>query len=213
MSAKLTANIYVDGYNLYYGALRGTQFKWLNLRKLSQLLLSEYEIGTIHYFTARVKARPDDLQAPARQQAYLSALESIPPIEIHLGTFLQSVVRRHLADPLARPRTVEILKTEEKGSDVNLASHLLLDAFQDAADIYVVISNDSDLTEPLRIVKEVLGKRTGLINPHKVASQALLTCGPTTRRKIRSGVLVNSQFAQRIILPDGRVVMRPEAWA
>ena len=213
MSARLTANIYVDGYNLYYGALRGTKLKWLNLRKLSQLLLSEYDIGTIHYFTARVKARPDDVQAPVRQQAYLSALESIPPIEIHFGTFLQSVVRRHVADPLARPRTVEILKMEEKGSDVNLASHLLLDAFQDAADIYVVISNDSDLTEPLRIVKDVLGKPTGLINPHKVASQALLRCGPTIRRKIRAGALCRSQFDEEIVLPDGRVVMRPEGWA
>ena len=42
-------------------------------------------------------------------------------------------------------------KTEEKGSDVNLASHLLLDGFQQTRDTVVVFSNDSDLRVPIRI--------------------------------------------------------------
>jgi uncharacterized LabA/DUF88 family protein len=213
MTERLTASLYVDGYNLYYGALRKTPYKWLNLRKLSQLLLPEYNIGKINYFTARVKARPEDMGAPVRQQAYLSALESIAPVEIHFGQFFQSVVRMALANPLAVPKTVEVIKTEEKGSDVNLASHLLLDAFNDTSDIYVVVSNDSDLMEPLRIAREDLGRKTGLVNPHKQQSRSLLKCKPTIVRRIRAGALSASQFNDRILLPSGRVVMKPTDWA
>jgi uncharacterized LabA/DUF88 family protein len=207
------ANIYVDGYNLYYGALRNSPFKWLDLRTLSQLLLPDFEIGTISYFTARVKERPDDLQAPVRQQTYLSVLSSIPPVEIHFGHFLQSTVRMRVADPLAKPRTVEVLKTEEKGSDVNLATHLMLDAFQEKADIFVVLSNDSDLTEPLKIVRETLGKMTGIINPHRRQSRALLSCNPTIVRQIRDGALGASQFPDRVVLPNGRAVQKPAEWS
>lgn len=208
-----TAHLYVDGYNLYYGALKGTPFKWLDLRKLANLLLSDFEVTKISYFTARVKSRPDDIGAPVRQQAYLSALESIPPIEVYFGQFFQASVRMLHANPLAVPRTVEVIKTEEKGSDVNLASHMLLDAFRDEADIFVVVSNDSDLTEPLRIVRHELGKQTGIINPHEKQSRALLQCKPNLVRQIRKGALAQSQFGDRILLPSGHVVMKPSTWA
>jgi hypothetical protein len=57
------------------------------------------------------------------------------------------------------PDVVRVLKVEEKGSDVNLASHLLLDAFQGSFDVAAVLSNDSDLIEPMRIVSQVLNSR------------------------------------------------------
>ena len=59
--------------------------------------------------------------------------------------------------PETGPRTVEILDTEEKGSDVNLASHLLLDGFDDEYEMAVVVSNDSDLELPIRMVRTRLG--------------------------------------------------------
>ena len=213
MPAKPVATIYVDGYNLYYGSLKGTAFKWLNLRILCELLLPEYQIGKISYFTARVKARPDDLGAPSRQQAYLSALESIQPVEVHYGQFFQSTVRMAQANPNAKPRTVEVIKSEEKGSDVNLASHLLLDAFNREADLYVVVSNDSDLMEPLRMVREDLGQKTGLVNPHKKASRALMMCKPSVVRQVRAGALSASQFPDPLVLPSGRSVRKPADWA
>ncbi len=59
------------------------------------------------------------------------------------------------------PRTVEVLDTEEKGSDVNLASYLLLDGFEDAYEMAVVVSNDSDLQLPITMVRDRLRKRVG----------------------------------------------------
>jgi hypothetical protein len=70
--------------------------------------------------------------------------------------------------PVARPRrggarTVEVVKTEEKGSDVNLATFLLLDAFKRDCDVAVVISNDSDLKLPIEVAQRELGLRIGVI--------------------------------------------------
>jgi hypothetical protein len=44
---------------------------------------------------------------------------------------------------------VRYLRLEEKGSDVNVASHLLLDVLSGTIDAAVVVSNDSDLAFPI----------------------------------------------------------------
>ncbi|MFC6158278.1 NYN domain-containing protein [Kribbella sp. NPDC058693] len=206
-------NVYVDGFNLYYGCLKGRPYKWLNLEKMCELLLRRFEVNRIRYFTALVKERPDNLHAPVRQQAYLRALGTLPSVEVHLGSFLTKPTRMLLATPpVVGPRTVEVIKTEEKGSDVNLATYLLVDAFRDDAEAFAVVSNDSDLTEPIRIVRHELGKVVGLLNPQKVPSQRLLTCQPTFTRQIREGVLGASQFPQRVIDDAGAVIRKPGEW-
>lgn len=67
-----------------------------------------------------------------------------------------------------------MIKTEEKGSDVNLATHLLHDAHTRRFEVAVVVSNDSDLLEPIKIVRDQLRKKVGILNPHKRPSRALL---------------------------------------
>jgi hypothetical protein len=84
----IKTTVYVDGFNLYYRALRKTPYKWLNLRKLCELPRPQNEIVEIKYFTARVKARPSDPSQPQRQQMYLRALRTLPGLSIHLGHFL-----------------------------------------------------------------------------------------------------------------------------
>jgi len=150
-------NVYIDGFNLYYGCIRRTPFKWLNLAKLcSQLLPSGYKIHRIRYFTARVSGTPNNPDAPTRQQIYLRALRTLPNISISYGRFLTTKTMMPLADPPpSGPKFVRVIKTEEKGSDVNLASHLLLDAFRNDASAAFVVSNDSDLLEPIRIVRQL----------------------------------------------------------
>ena len=51
-------NVYVDGFNLYYGALKRTPYKWLDLGKPAEMLLPGDTIQEVHYFTARVSSRP-----------------------------------------------------------------------------------------------------------------------------------------------------------
>ena len=48
--------VYIDGFNLYYGCLKNTPYKWLNLEKLfMQLLDKKHKIIAVKYFTARVR--------------------------------------------------------------------------------------------------------------------------------------------------------------
>lgn len=84
--------VYIDGFNLYYGAVKNTPYKWLNVQTLCQLLLPNYNLVKIKYYTASVSARPSDPGQPVRQQTYLRALRTIPDLEIIYGQFLQSKV-------------------------------------------------------------------------------------------------------------------------
>ncbi len=159
----MKANIYVDGFNLYYSALKGTPYRWLNLHRLCELMLQPGDtIHRIRYFTALV----DDRQGNGEQQrqlTYLRALQTIPRLDIEYGKFLSGRVRMPLASPPASgPRTVEVLRTSEKGSDVNLATRLLADGFGGDYEVAIVISNDSDLKLPVQVVRDELHLPVGV---------------------------------------------------
>lgn len=91
--------VYIDGFNLYYGAVKGTPHKWLDFEELSRLLLPHDHIVKIRYFTARVSARPNDPQQANRQDTYLRTLATLPLLEIHYGHFVTRPVRLPLAQP------------------------------------------------------------------------------------------------------------------
>jgi len=132
------------------------------------LLPSNHNILKIKYFTARVQSRPNDQSKPQRQDVYLRALTSFcHEVEIIYGRFQTKTKRAPLAYPGNGPKTAEILRTEEKGSDVNLAVHMLNDAWMNKFDSAVVVTNDSDISEAIRIVKMQQHKHIGLITPGK----------------------------------------------
>jgi uncharacterized LabA/DUF88 family protein len=206
----VATNVYVDAFNLYYGCLKGTPYRWLDLGALCRRLLPKDEIKRIRYFTATVSAQPDNPHAPQRQQVYLRALETIPGLSIHYGHYLSHVTRMPLARPGPGARTVEVMKTEEKGSDVNLATFLLLDAFKRDCQVAVVISNDSDLKLPIEVAQHELGLCVGVVNPHPPArrSRALQ---PTFFKQIRPSALAACQFPP--VLRDARgEIRKPSRW-
>lgn len=203
--------LYVDGFNLYYGAVKGTPFKWLNILKMAQLLLPGHDIIGIKYFTALVSSRPDDPNKTVRQQMYLRALRTLPGVEMIFGHFLSHPVRMRLANPPPTgPSFALVWKTEEKGSDVNLATHLLTDAFRCRIESAVIVSNDSDLVEPIRVVTEELGKKVGILNPQRHPSK-MLARHATFFKPIRTGVLRASQFADTLEDSVGLIV-KPIDW-
>jgi len=161
--------IYIDGFNLYYGAVKGTPHKWLDFKATFAMLLQpHHQITAIKYFTAQVSGKRDP-QQPVRQQTYWRALQaSTPEFQLYKGTFLTHPVTWPLAQPLPGQRYATVLKTEEKGSDVNLAVHLLNDAWQDGYDCAVIVSNDSDLAEAMRLVRRHHpSKLLGLVFPRR----------------------------------------------
>jgi uncharacterized LabA/DUF88 family protein len=213
----MRTNVYVDGFNLYYGAMkgRGPGYKWLDLAALCRHLLPRDDIACIRYFTARVGARPDDPGMRLRQGSYLRALATLPEVSIHLGRFAVTYPRMALyeedLDLGNSRRLVQVNKTEEKGSDVNLASHLMLDACRGDCDLFVVITNDSDLSEPIRLVREELGLTVGLVNPHPAARRSW-HLSATFFRQLRGGLVAASQFPDLVPDAHGHVIRRPEGW-
>ncbi len=206
----MVTNVYVDAFNLYYGALKGTAYKWLDLGRLCRLLLPGYSVHRIRYFTAVVEARPGDPGQQQRQQAYIRALGTIPQLSVHYGSFLTNRVRLPLATPVpGGPRTMEVLRTEEKGSDVNLATHLLIDGFHGDCEAAVVVSNDSDLRAPVDAVRNELGLPVGIVIPNPRVKRSALR-GDFYRR-LRAGVLAASQFPPRLVDAHG-MIRRPPEW-
>lgn len=205
----MRTNVYIDGFNLYYGAIKKTIYKWLDLSKLCSLVLPNDQIQEIKYFTALVKGRPHDPMQPIRQQVYLRALKTIPNLSIIYGDFLthpQKMVKTN-SNPT---EWVAVDRTEEKGSDVNLASHLLLDAFTGKFKLAVLITNDSDLAEPVRIVRQVVNLPVGIINPHQRHSVTLKQYA-TFMKRIRQTHLMQSQFPHAMTDAKGSF-HKPSTW-
>jgi hypothetical protein len=209
--AQQRTNVYIDGFNFYYGCVKGTPYKWLDFGKLCRLVLKGHNINRIRYFTARVQSRLNDPQQVQRQQIYIRALRTIPHMSVHYGHFLTNSRWMPLANPLpGSPPTVKVIRTEEKGSDVNLATYLLRDGFRGDYESAVVVSNDSHLLEPIRIVRRELGLQVGLLNPQKKPSRVLQQEADFLRQ-IRIGVLKASQFAPTLTDSQGTIT-KPSSW-
>ena len=206
--------VYIDSFNLYYGCLKHTPYRWLNIEQMCALLLPDHQILAIKYYTARIKPPTDDPDKAVRQEVYLRALATLPLVSMTFGQYLSHVIKRPLANPPAGgPAFVDIVNNEEKGSDVNIATHLILDAAKDAYDLAVLVSNDSDLQEPLRVVRQEFGKPVGILSPlnsTRRASRELIQYATFTKR-IRASVLQASQFPES--LTDSRgTIHQPPKW-
>jgi hypothetical protein len=112
--------------------------------------------------------------------------------------------------PSAGAKIAEVWKTEEKGSDVNLASYLLLDAFQADCDAAIVFSNDADLKEPIAIAENELGIKVGVVNPHRPPKRSL-DLHSTLFKQLRKGPIAGSQFPTVMTDARGRF-HKPASW-
>ncbi len=254
----MRTRVYVDGFNLYYGALKGTKFKWLNLIELARHVLPvHHTIDKLIYFTARVSG-VSNRGAPRRQQVYLNALNTLPEVEVYFGSFLAKTAwrplinlpvagkkintptpvtlpegnhpvessetlpvgshsmretgkkKRHkVAKPLPDAVIAEVHMMEEKGSDVNLAVHLLNDAWKDMFDAAVVITNDTDLVTPIRMVTTERKKPVSVICPGRWQVAPKLKDVASHVLHIHPAMLKTAQFPDRI--PKTKI-SKPAGW-
>jgi uncharacterized LabA/DUF88 family protein len=219
MEEKRRAIVYIDGLNLYYNLVKGTPYKWLDFVALFRKVLPKnLDILKIKYFTTIVKSFPNDTQAPFRQNVYIRALKEVSGnmLEVYYGSFEINSKRRRLKIPLIDSQgqkiyNVWVIEPEEKGSDVNLAVHLLNDSWKDCMDWAVVVSNDSDLAESLRLAKIERNKKILLVPPissEKKPSSKLL-------KYADKHILIRESHLKESQLPDvipGTNIRKPESW-
>ena len=164
-----------------------------------------YDDREVRYFTAHVRQKPQN----ERQTAYHRALK-LTGVRVHAGTFYENIPkRRPLEHPIpGLPKWVDILDREEKGSDVNLASHLLLDACHKRFDVALVVSNDSDQLTPIQIVRKEFEKKVIVANP----SATEKFCLPGDERiRVRETNLRDCQFPE-VVNISGKTVTKPDTW-
>ncbi|MDQ3692284.1 MAG: NYN domain-containing protein [Chloroflexota bacterium] len=218
------ANVYIDGFNLYHacfddhgGRAHWRQYRWLDLGTLCEKLFPDYQINRIRYFTALVDPFPNNPDNRARQLEYLRALRTIPHLTEHRGRFATHAKDRPLADPnaitptpLVPFRMAHVIEREEKGSDVNLASYMLVDGFKKEYDVAIVVTNDSDLAEPICLVRTEVGRKVMLVNPRTTVAVHLKGIADTYKH-IRIWVLRDSQFPPTLNDEHGTIT-KPATW-
>jgi uncharacterized LabA/DUF88 family protein len=213
--------VYVDGFNLYYGACRAPGRKWLDLGALCSQLLPNDEIIEIAYCTANLRKDPRDPEAQLRQRIYQRALETIPHLKIYRGRFLSKEVTGLLADPADGERSRRTIKTfEEKATDVNLASLMLTDGFEGRYEHAVLISNDGDLKMPIEIVRGRLNLPVTVINPvlrrHGKRRNKALSPDPLPPNasfiQLRAKPVEECQFPAEVHAQQGAVLSKPPTW-
>jgi len=212
-----TAIVYIDGLNLDRQLLdRYPEHKWLDLVKLCQLLLPSYEVKQINYYTSRLRSIRPNGRAPNNQDAYLFALQSlVPTLNITFGKIISrdklypQVPLR--IDYLGDPVLAKVRVTQEKGSDVALASQMVFDAMRSLAELYVLVSNDSDFEPTLRLIHSHVNAKLAILSPSHKPSPSLLFSKELVVRTIRDSVLAASQLPD-VVVVGGNRVSRPSDW-
>ena len=241
----MRVGVYIDGFNLYYGAKAwcgaGTPgWRWLDMRALvaSKLptLWPNASIKRLVYCTARVSG-VEDPTSPQDQDRYLRALDLSGTVDkIEYGKFIARVRTSPLATRTGkgRPRittsnwpimvkdaaradvpdarfVASHLHREEKGSDVNVATHLLIDVFEQTVDGAIIVSNDSDLALPIKVARSKVP--VGLINPGKQQTAADLGCDPSYGVGTHWFARFDEAAYRSHQLPDPvAMVPRPSGW-
>jgi uncharacterized LabA/DUF88 family protein len=113
-------------------------------------------------------------------------------------------------DPAGAPEKVWTYKSEEKGSDVNLAAYLLRDAYRGACECAVIMSNDSDLLTPIRMAKADCGLTIGFVPPRPKGSVELKRLADF-KIDPRAHWLASSQFPDPVAAGAGPI-HKPANW-
>lgn len=196
--------VYVDGFNLYFG-MKDAGFencKWLNLHLLaSNLMKSNQELIEVKYFTSRVGNNPDKQK---RQATYIEALET---------TTVNVLYGHYQSSSIECKRCGNNWPTyNEKMTDVNIATQMLIDAYQDRFDMAMLISGDSDLVPPIKAIHTLFKqKRVFVAFPPKRRNSSVAL---NARGSIIIGrkKLIDSQFPDELMKRGGFILHKPADW-
>jgi hypothetical protein len=184
------------------------------------------QVSRVVYCTARISSAANASGA-TDQDIYLKALHTSGSVDhIEFGNYISKVIKRPLATADRRNRPIlagpnwpimvqqqgipspdatfmaSVATWEEKGSDVNVATHLLIDILTGAVDAAVVISNDSDLRMPVHEAWRRVP--VGIVNPGSgytaggLSATGAVGVGQHWWRSLRAVDYSNHQLADRV---------------
>lgn len=213
--------VYIDGYNLYYGAIRHTAYKWLDVYELfkTHILLPDTDLLEVRYYTAPVLGSLcDDPASPQRQRQYLQALRKLHPQHITIieGKLIKGHATLRLVEPIPEVPALEKVKVStltEKKTDVNIASDMVAAACLEHLEQVVLCSNDSDMEGALKTIKQNCpAVRIGLVAPTSSPGRHIsndLRQQAHWVKTLNSADLASAQLPEKI---PGTSIKRPEQW-
>ncbi len=206
---------YVDGFNFYNGALKGTDLKWIDLPALVEQVFG-LGVDALRYFTARLRDTSGDPAKIDRQARFLQAIQADRRVSVIEGKLQTNRDWRPwvgASEVRVRPRAemVKVKLVQEKGSDVNLAAHLLRDAYTAQAATALLVSGDGDLELPVRYAVDA-GVDVRVLNPRPDRELSWATQVGVPVYELRRKKLLGALMPQFVPLADGNVVRCPEGW-
>lgn len=229
-SPALRSRVYIDGYNLYYGCLKGTPYKWLDPLSLFEryIIPSSMPPGMraallplcIKYFTARiVESAAKTGDSVSSQARYHTALGKLYAGRIALieGYYSATKQKARIVDGDKWPRDCDeilVWKLEEKQSDVNLALQTYHDAVSGEVDQVIVVTNDTDIVPALKLIREHTDVVIGLVIPTKRSERKpnkdLADQAHWVRNQIGEEELASSQLPR--VVPGRKPTRKPLSW-
>jgi 6-hydroxy-3-succinoylpyridine 3-monooxygenase len=202
--------VYIDGFNFYYGAIKDSSNKWLDLQKYFELLRQDDEIQKIFYFTAIVSG-----EAQLRQKIYFQALETSPLVHMVFGLYKLKKLRCRVNDcHYSGQKYYKV--PEEKGTDVNIALQMLDDAYQCVCDRMILVSGDSDLVPAIKLVKkrhpEIQVTVYVPANDPKRGAARELRSAADKHQTLPQKLLQKAHFPDSLTLSSGEVIKKPSSW-
>lgn len=195
---------YIDGFNVYHGLKekKWERFLWLDYRALlERLVRPDQVLVEVKYFTARMTKPPD---RQGRQAVYLDALDAHGGVDVIEGTYREKGKKC--------PKCMKWHKTfEEKKTDVNIAAHLVADAYEDRFDTAWLVCADADLCGALEVVATRLQKRVVVVCPPGRLSEELVSAAAGSLH-LRKSLFVQSQLPDPVIGIGGIELSRPASW-
>ena len=201
---KLRVMAYVDGSNLYFGMIESgaRKCKWLDVYKLMKgFVRSNQELIGVKFFTSRITHNPPKEK---RQTTYLEALESTG-VELIYGSY-------HAKFEDCRECGHQWVVPSEKMTDVNLATHLLMDAHLDAYDVSFVVSGDTDFTPCVEAVNESFADKSVVMLFPPLRENDSLEEEARSSQLITKEKLIECQLPMEIIGQDGIELHKPFGW-
>lgn len=198
---------YFDGYNLYY-AMRDNgcyDLLWLDLERFCKAFLTEsvHDLVAIKFFTAVWPRKPDSEQ---RQENYFQAVKA------HSGALLKVYRGRFHSELKKCPKCSHLYESQtEKRTDVNLATHLLLDSFEENCDIICTVSADSDFFPAIQVCRERYGREVRVFFPPGTHSEELSHSADDVTHLNRP-MLQKYQLPDPVVGANGRIFRKPPEW-
>jgi hypothetical protein len=152
----MRVNAYIDGFNLYH-AIKDDHLKWLNLWALARIFCPppQFSLNKVYYFSAYATWLP---AACARHREYVKALEAVEVTPI-MGHF-------KVKDRRCTACNTSWKAHEEKQTDINIALQIVKDTYDDACDLALILSSDSDIAPAIVMARNIRpDKRFKILTP------------------------------------------------